>query len=144
MIDYTVTAFTIEFYEAVFALWEKSNGIGLSRADSLGNIAAYLDRNPGMSFIAKKGTDVVGAILAGHDGRRGYIHHLAVDQAHRRKGIARELVQRSTAALGDHGIQKCHLFIFNDNPDGLRFWSAIGWRYRSELGVLSMDIGPPV
>jgi putative acetyltransferase len=143
MTDYTVTTFTIESYEAVFALWAKSNGIGLSRADDLNNIALYLDRNPGMRFIAKKG-DGGGAILAGHDGRRGYIHHLAVDQTHRRKGIARELVRGSTAALGDHGIRKCHLFICKDNPDGLRFWSAIGWRYRSELGVLSKEIRLPL
>ena len=138
--DYTITPFTIEAYEKVYALWRECDGIGLSRADSMANIQRYLKRNPGMSFIAETGDEVVGALLAGHDGRRGYIHHLAVDRAHRRKGIARKLVEKSLDALGSEGILKCHLFVFRDNPEGHRFWNAIGWRLRSDLGVISIEI----
>ena len=83
--------FNIEFYENVFALWKRCEGVGLSDADTLQSIQAYLDRNPGMSFIAKVDGSSVGSILGGHDGRRGYIHHLAVDTAWRRQGIARRL-----------------------------------------------------
>ena len=140
--DFTITPFTIEAYDKVFALWRSGEGIGLSQADSRSNIQLYLERNPGMSFIARVDDDVVGAILAGHDGRRGYIHHLAVDQVHRKKGIARELVERCLAVLRNQGIVKCHLFIFNTNSEGLRFWNTIGWQFRTELGVISKQITP--
>ena len=68
--------FTIDLYEEVIFLWNQCDGIGLSDADSRGSIKAYLERNPGMSFVASENGNIVGAILCGHDGRRGYIHHL--------------------------------------------------------------------
>ncbi len=102
----------------------------------------YLDRNPGMSFIAASEDNVVGAILAGHDGRRGYIHHLAVASDFRRKGIARQLVNRCLKALTDSGIRKCHIFIFNSNAAGIAFWGAMGWTYRSDIGVMSKTLVP--
>ena len=84
-----ISPFTIELYDSVLALWQKCEGVGLSDADSREGIQSYLDRNPWMSFVATVDGSVVGAILAGHDGRRGYIHHLAVHPDHRRQGLAR-------------------------------------------------------
>ena len=140
--DFTLADFTIDTYDAVYALWEKCTGIALSRADSRSNIRRYLERNPGLSFVAKCGEDIAGAVLAGHDGRRGYIHHLAVDKDQRRKGIGRGLVEKSLTALRGEGIQKCHLFIFRTNQEGLRFWKAMGWQFRPELGIISTEITP--
>ena len=77
----------IEQYDEVLALWQRCPGVGLSGADEHAQIAHYLLRNPGMSFVAIADGRIVGAILGGHDGRRGYIHHLAVDTAFRRRGI---------------------------------------------------------
>ncbi len=68
----------MEDFDEVYALWQRCEGVGLGSADSRPNIAAYLDRNPGMNFAARDGETIVGAILCRHDGRRGYIHHLAV------------------------------------------------------------------
>ena len=82
-----ISRFTIDAYDQVMALWTDIPGIGLSEADSKENISRYLGRNLGMSFLAEKEGQIVGAVLCGHDGRRGYIHHLAVYPNYRRQGI---------------------------------------------------------
>ena len=132
--------FNIESYENVFALWKRCEGVGLSDADTLQSIKAYLDRNPGMSFVAKVDGSTVGSILGGHDGRRGYIHHLAVDTAWRRLGIARRLVEECLRAFKAAGMQKTHIFIFNSNADGIAFWKSVGWTHRSDISVMSKII----
>jgi N-acetylglutamate synthase len=137
MPDIEITPFEISLYDDVLALWQCCDGVGLSDADSREDIQKYLERNPGMSFIASSSGKIVGAILAGHDGRRGYIHHLAVHPDFRKKGVARRLVDRSIAKLKDSGIRKCHLFVFNNNHAGLSFWQKIGWRRRLELSIVS-------
>ncbi len=135
--DIQISPFIIEFYDDVLALWKQCEGIGLSGADSRESIQFYLDRNPGMSFIARADGQVVGAALAGHDGRRGYIHHLAVHPEYRHRGIGRMLADRCMARLAEAGIQKCHLFIYNTNTDGIAFWKAIGWTPREDIGLIS-------
>jgi ribosomal protein S18 acetylase RimI-like enzyme len=135
-----ISEFPIEAYEEVISLWKLCEGIGLSGADSKHNIRTYLERNPGMSFIACDDEMVVGAILSGHDGRRGYIHHLAVHPAYRKRGIGKALVEKCLLALQSLGIQKCHLFIFNDNRDGIHFWNGIGWEQRFDISVMSKAI----
>ncbi len=135
-----ITPFAGEHYDRVIALWQRCEGVGLSSADNRDNIEAYLRRNPGMSFVARRQGEMVGAVLCGHDGRRGYVHHLAVDPRHRRQGIGRSLVDHCLAALGAAGIQKCHLFIFGLNEGGRRFWEAIGWEFRQDVGVMSRHV----
>ena len=136
----TISPFTIDLYDSVFALWQNCEGVGLSNADSKENIQSYLARNPCMSFVATVDGSVVGTILAGHDGRRGYIHHLAIHPKYRRQGLARQLVDKCLQILQDEGIQKCHIFIFNDNAGGIEFWKSIGWVHRSDISVISKTI----
>ena len=132
--------FTMKDYQKVIALWESCGGIGLSSADSRDGIEAYLKRNSGMSFVARFKNEIVGAVLCGHDGRRGYIHHLAVHTDFRNQGIGRSLVEKCISALHSIGIQKCHLFIFGSNENGIRFWEKIGWTCRKDIGVISKEI----
>jgi len=128
---------TIADYDAVLTLWQVCEGVGLSDADARENIARYLARNPGMSFVAEIDSELVGAVLNGHDGRRGYIHHLAVHPHYRRRGIGQELVKHCLVALREAGIQKCHLFVFDGNRNGRAFWQDIGWMERVELVLMS-------
>lgn len=130
----------IEAYDEVLTLWQQCEGIGLSSADSRENIQSYLERNPGMSFLARTQGLLIGAVLAGHDGRRGYIYHLAVHPNWRRQGFGRQLIDRCLQALKIAGIQKCHLFIFNDNIGGIDFWKSLGWEQRSDISVFSRTI----
>lgn len=128
-------------FGAVRRLWEEAGGVGLSDADGREGVARYLARNPGLSFVAVSAGALVGAVLAGHDGRRGFIHHLAVRGEWRRRGLGRLLVDRCLDALAREHIQKCHILVIRDNPDGQRFWREIGWIPRTELEVLSHAVG---
>jgi len=124
-------------YNVVLALWQAAEGVGLSSSDSREAIARYLDRNPGLSFTAWDGDDLVGAVLCGHDGRRGYIHHLTVRESHRRQGLGKALATRCLDALAAEGIDKCHLFVFADNANAIAFWKSAGWTQRVDLTVMS-------
>jgi ribosomal protein S18 acetylase RimI-like enzyme len=135
-----IDKFTLKDYQKVIALWQSCEGIGLSSADSKDSIKAYLKRNSAMSFVARYKNEIIGAVLCGHDGRRGYLHHLAVHPNFRNQAIGRALVEKCILALQSIGIQKCHLFIFNSNEDALRFWEKIGWSYRKDIAVVSKEI----
>lgn len=139
----TYAPMTIEAYDAVIGLWHGMPGIGLhvDEADSRHGIAAYLRRNPGMSVVAHDGARLVGAVLCGHDGRRGYLSHLAVYPAYRGRGIGREMMRRCLAALRSEGIAKCTILVYTDNTDGQAFWERHGWRQREDLRCMQTATG---
>jgi N-acetylglutamate synthase len=137
-----IREFTMADYDSAVELWRRTEGVGLSEADEAHNIHGFLDHNPGMSFVAEDGGRLVGAVLCGTDARRGFLHHLAVDAAHRRSGIGRTLVHRCLQALAARGMRKCHIFVIADNLEGKRFWQRIGWEERTTLVVMSHDVGP--
>ncbi len=140
-VSIVIREMAIADYDEVLALWQASEGIGLSDADSREGIARFLARNPGLSSVVHDGEDLVGAALCGHDGRRGYIHHLAVSKPHRRRGLGRALAEHSLFALRRDGIGKCHIFVFGDNKDAIAFWDKIAWTERVELVMMSQNIG---
>lgn len=126
------------------ALWRRSPGIGLSGADTPTALAAFLRRNPGLSRVARDARRqdgrVVGTILAGHDGRRGLIHHLCVDPEWRSQGIGRALVEAALSALRAEGIDKVHLFVFDTNAPAHAFWARTGATRRDELQLYSITL----
>lgn len=124
-------------YDKVRRLWEKTEGVGLSSTDSRENIEKFLERNPGLSYVSIIDDKVAGAILCGHDGRRGYIHHLAVDEAYRGMNIGTKLTSECLEALRKIKIDKCHLFVFEGNDVGNAFWCGTGWQKREDLLVYS-------
>ena len=130
--------FANSHYVAARALWEATDGVGLSGADSEASITQFLTRNPGTSYVALDDAKLVATILVGHDGRRGLIHHLAVAASHRRQGIGKRRVAEGLAALGRAGIQKCHLLVFAENAEGREFWRAVRAQHRDELVVYSL------
>lgn len=135
-------------YAQCYALWQRTPGMGLDpQLDSASAIAVYLEKNPGMSFVVTLAVTpvcekIVGTVLAGTDGRRGYLMHLAVDEALRRRGIGRMLVEHTLAALREVGIGKAHVFIFQNNTIGLAFWRGLGWQGRDDLRMLSFTQEP--
>jgi ribosomal protein S18 acetylase RimI-like enzyme len=128
---------TIQDYNEVRALWQESEGLKLSEVDSKSSIVRFLERNPGLSFVARDDEQLVGAVLCGHDGRRGYIDQLAVHKSHRRQGIGKALVARCLYNLMRIGIRKWHLFVLEDNQDAIAFWKKLGWAERVELVTMS-------
>ncbi len=128
-------------YERVMALWHETEGVGLRDSDSVGGISRYLARNPGLSFVAEDDTGIVGTIMAGHDGKRGYIQHLAVAVSRRRQGTGSELLRLCLDALQRQGIQKSHVHVYADNESGRRFWARQDWIHRAELVTYSYILG---
>lgn len=128
-------------YEAAYQLWEQTEGMGLSEADSRLEIIRYLERNQGFSQICEKDDgQIVGTALCGHDGRRGYMYHVAVSTDCRGLGIGRELVTRCLGNLRAVGIAKCHLMVIGTNEQGRQFWEGMGWKYRGGIMLYSQDI----
>ena len=124
---------TIADYDKVYALWLSCKGMGLNNLDdSREGIERFLKRNPDTCFVAEDG-EVVGVIIAGNDGRRGYIYHTAVSPDHRRKGIAKALVNAALNALRELGINKTALVVFERNADGNAFWESVGFTSREDL-----------
>lgn len=136
---YQICPMKAEDYPQVMALWQSSEGVGLSQdgADSYEGIARYLARNPGCSFTVWDDDKLIGAALAGHDGRRGYLHHAAVHPDYRGKGIGRMLADACLEALQREGIHKSHLFVFRTNANAQAFWAHLGWQERVDLVLMS-------
>jgi len=128
-------------YEAVTALWRSCEGLLLRDADSKPGIESYLVRNPGLSFVAHEAGVIVGSIMAGHDGKRGYVQHLAVDAGARGQGIGGRLIELCLDALGAQGIEKAHVHVLNDNRAGRNYWLRRGWTERSDTQLYSFIIG---
>ncbi|MBZ5488076.1 GNAT family N-acetyltransferase [Halomonas aquamarina] len=135
---------TIDDYTAAATLWRNTEGVRLRDADSREGIDRYLKRNPGLSFVAELQGEVVGTIMAGHDGHRGFVQHLAVAAACRKQGVGAELVRRCMNALREEGIQKSHLMLLVDNEAGKRFWKRLGWEFRTDIELHSfiLEGGP--
>jgi ribosomal protein S18 acetylase RimI-like enzyme len=136
----TTREMAIEDYDSVIDLWKGMKGIGLSEADSRKNIETFLSKNPGMSFVAAENGALVGAVLCGQDGRRGFLYHLAVSPKKRRAGVGAMLVNGCLERLAGLGLRKCHIFVMADNEEGKRFWRKTGWQERFDLVVMSRDV----
>lgn len=129
-----IRVMTAADYDEVYSLWLSTPGMGLNTTDdSREGIEKYLRRNPATSFVAEEGGRIVGVILSGHDGRRGFIHHTAVLPEHRHKGIARALVGHVMDAMEREGIHKVNLVVFKHNETGNGFWEKMGFTRREDL-----------
>ncbi len=131
---------TVEDLEAVTTLWDGMEGVGLNESDDPGQLRAFLGRNPNLSLVARAGSRLVGAVMCGHDGRRGFLYHLAVLPEYRQRGVGRAMVDQCLAALGSLGLLKCNILVYVDNHSGDQFWKRGGWHDRAELKLMQHDI----
>lgn len=129
-----IRSMRLDDYDSVYALWLSCSGMGLNSIDdSREGIGRYLTRNPHTSFVAVEQDRIVGAILAGHDGRRGHISHTAVALEYQRQGIGERLVEAALDALKTQGINKVCLVAFARNESGNAFWEKMGFTERADL-----------
>lgn len=134
---------TIQDYPGVYDLWMHTPGMGLnSTDDSEAGIARYLRRNPTTCFVAEDGGRIVGAILAGHDGRRGFLYHTAVLPEYRGQQVGRMLAERAMQALEQEGITKAALVVFQRNENGNGFWEHLEFTRREDLVYRNRNIRP--
>jgi len=130
---HTLRAMTIDDYDAVVDLMKQTPGVSFRDADSRESTSRYLQRNLGLSFVCEIDSQLVGCIMSGHDGRRGYLQHLIVRPTHRRKGIAKALVESCLVELEDLGILKSHIDVMKGNLSGPAFWDSQGWKLRFDI-----------
>ena len=136
-----VRIMTIEDYEGVYALWKKIKGFGIrSIDDSKEGVARFLKRNPTTSVVAEKDGRIVGSILCGHDGRRGCLYHVCVDEDYRRHGIGKRMVVFAMKALKEEKINKVSLIAFTENDIGNAFWNEIRWTKREDLNYYEFTL----
>ena len=125
---------SIDDYEKVYELWMSCVGMGLNNLDdSKEGIDKFLQRNPDTCLVAEADSRIVGVIIVGNDGRRGYIYHTAVNPQYRKQGIAKSLVETAMAALQNNGINKVALVVFDRNEIGNDFWEKMGFTVRDDL-----------
>ncbi len=139
--EIVVRTMTIEDYDKVYALWMSISGFAIrSIDDSRAGVEVFLKRNPTTSVVALKGERVVGAILCGHDGRRGCLYHVCVAEDMRMKGIGKSMVVFCMEALRAEKINKVSLIAFTKNDIGNAFWRQIGWTKREDLNYYDFTL----
>ena len=132
---------TIDDYAQVYARWKQIHGFGIrSMDDSREGIARFLERNPATSVVAVEDGNIVGAILCGHDGRRGCMYHVCVDARYRMRGIGKSMVVFAMEALKKEKINKVSLIAFTKNDIGNAFWNEIGWTKRFDLNYYDFTL----
>lgn len=132
---------TTDDYEDVYTLWLSCKGMGLNNLDdSKDGINKFLQRNPETCFVAESDNKILGVIIVGNDGRRGYIYHTAVHPDYRHNGIATKLVNKAVSALKNIGINKTALVVFERNTAGNAFWEKIGFTVRDDLVYRNLSL----
>jgi len=138
---YQIREMKITDYESVYQLWISIHGIGVrSIDDSREGIERFLKRNPTTSVVAVSGEQIVGAILCGHDGRRGCFYHVCVREDFRKQGIGKEMAVTCMKALQEEKINKVCLIAFKKNEIGNAFWKSVGWTFREDLNYYDFTL----
>lgn len=129
-----IRVMTMNDFEQVSALWMSISGFGIrSIDDSKEGVERFIRRNPATSMVAVTDGTVIGAILCGHDGRRGCLYHVCVKEEYRNRGIGQKMVKACVAALREENINKINLIAFRKNEVGNRFWQGMGWTFRDDV-----------
>ena len=132
--------FRIDDYDAAIGLWKVTEGLDVAEGDDRETIRRFLKRNPGLSRIATDGAKMIGAVLCGHDARRGYVYHLAVDPAYHGRGIGHRLIKECLAGLKRAGLERAIILVAKDNPRGLEFWRRTGWEDLDGAAAMGRDV----
>ena len=136
-----IRAMEIADYEKVHDLWMSIKGFVIrSIDDSKEGVERFLQRNSGISVVAEEDGKIVGAILCGHDGRRGCLYHVCVAEDYRLRGIGKEMVVYCMEALRKEKISKVSLIAFTENDIGNAFWKEIGWKQRLDLNYYDFTL----
>ena len=136
-----IRTMTIHDYEKVYALWMSCKNMGFNDIDdSKEGITRFLERNPNTSFVAMENDELLGIILGGHDGRRGYIYHMSVAENHRKKGIGSSLVEKCLESFKNEKISKVALLVYKYNETGNAFWEKQGFILREDVNYRNIEL----
>ena len=127
-ISFQIRPMTIDDHPKIMDIWKTTPGIWIDEEDEKEKMIVFLNRNPGLSFVAIVSGEIVGTIKGAQDGRRGYISHMAVIPEYRSCGISKALIEQTIQGLTEQGISKCNLYVLDSNPNALSFWQHNGWK----------------
>ena len=96
-------------------------------------------RNPGLCIVGVEAQHVVASALAGFDGRRGWLYHVATHPDVRRRGIATRLVRTIEDRLRVMGCRKLNLIVWESEADAMAFWTGIGY-YREKTVEFAKEL----
>jgi ribosomal protein S18 acetylase RimI-like enzyme len=113
--------------DEVRALWQAS-GIRIRPGDDDVSLTRMASRNPGLCLVGSEGDRIVATALAGFDGRRGWLYHVATHPDMRRRGIAARIVREVEERLRTQGCKKLNLIVWDEEEDAMAFWAAMGYR----------------
>jgi len=137
----TIRVMEMSDYNKIYNLWCSIKGLGIrSVDDSEENIVRFIQRNPTTSFVAEMGDDIIGALMCGHDGRRGCFYHVCVSEEYRNHGIATQMANLALDALKAEGINKVNLMAFKDNETGNKFWQSLSWKVRDDVNLYEFNL----
>jgi len=131
-----IEKFTIDSYNQVQDLWRKA-GISVGSSDSKEELEIMLKRNPNLFLVGKRNKKIIAVVMGGFDGRRGYVHHLAIDPDFKKKGYGRMMMDNIHKIFLHMGVHKVHLFIEKDNKEVVCFYESLGWEKRDDLIIMS-------
>ena len=137
----TIRNMRLADYDGVYALWMSCKNMGLNDVDdSRTGIEKFLRRNPDTCLVAEENGAIIGVVLGGQDGRRGYIYHMSVAETHRRRGVSSQLANRCLAAMKEAGITKAALLVFKRNEAGNAFWERQGFIAREDVAYRNREL----
>ena len=129
--------FTMPYYDEVLSLWKRV-GLSIGFSDKKAEVQKMLERNPGLFLIGKINDRVIAVVEGGYDGRRGYVHHLAVDPEFQKKGYGSKIMLELTQRFRQYNVYKIHLFIEKDRKKVVSFYKKLGWKKRKDLIMMSL------
>ena len=121
--------------EQVIALWEAVFGYETAHNRPSLAIDKKLAIDDGLFFVAVMGAEVVGTVMAGYDGHRGWIYSVAVHPNHRQQGIGSQLVSQAERALAGRGCLKINLQILPGNEAATAFYSSLGYAQEQRISM---------
>lgn len=136
-----IRTMTLEDYDQVYELWSQIKGFGIRTIDdSREGVEKFIKRNPTTSVVAEENGKVIGAILCGHDGRRGCMYHVCVAEGFRKHGVGHKMALAAMERLKAEGINKVSLIAFKSNAIGNKFWQRVGWTFRKDLNYYDFTL----
>ncbi|MFX1314075.1 MAG: GNAT family N-acetyltransferase [Promethearchaeota archaeon] len=131
-----IKKFTMDLYEDIIRLWKKA-GINVSSSDTREELNRMLQRNPNLFLIGEFRNKIISVVMGGFDGRRGYVHHLAIDPDYQKKGYGKMIMDELIERFRKKGVHKIHLFIQKNNQEVVSFYQHLGWEIREDLIMMS-------
>jgi ribosomal protein S18 acetylase RimI-like enzyme len=120
---------------AVIALWKQVFAYPEPRNDPATSIRRKLAAQRNLFFVAIADGKVVGTVMGGYDGHRGWIYSLAVDPAHQRQKVGTTLVRHVEKALAEHGAPKINLQVLSTNAGAIQFYRRLGYCIEERISM---------